>query len=95
VRVGTRHNNLCIDKNNNEYWTKYTWHGTKLRLIEDRIELTDFNPENGTPTQIKTFSNGTLYGDMTATTMKDTATRTAYKPGLMVSWELFMKSQPE
>jgi hypothetical protein len=64
-------------------------------LIEDRIELTDFNPENGTPTQIRTFSKGTFYGDMTATTMKDTETRTAYKPGPMVSWELFMKSHPE
>jgi hypothetical protein len=74
---------------------KYNRHGTQLRLIEDRIELADFTPASGTPTQIRTFSNGTLYGDMTATTMTAPETGTTYKPGPMVSWELFMKSQPE
>jgi hypothetical protein len=69
----------------NKYWTKYKRHGTQLRLIEDRIELADFTPASGTPTQIRTFLNGTLYGDMTATTMTAPETGTTYKPGPMVS----------
>jgi hypothetical protein len=80
--------NLKKDGNNDKYWERYTRHGTELRLIEDKIKLEDFTPEEGIPTQIRTFSNGICYGEMTATIMPDTETENIYRPGPMVSWEL-------
>jgi hypothetical protein len=87
--------NLCNDESNNKYWEKYTRHGTELRLVEENINLEDFKHEEGTPTQIRTFANGTTYGDMTATIMHDTTTGQIYNSGPMVSWDLFMKSQTD
>jgi hypothetical protein len=87
--------NLKKDGNNDKYWEKYTRHGTELRMIEDKIKLEDFAPEEGIPTQIRTFSNGICYGEMTATIVPDTETENIYRPGPMVSWELFLKTQPE
>ena len=67
--------NLCTDKNNNKHWEKCTLHGTKLRLQEDNIDVGDSKSEDGTPIQIRTFSNNErLYGDMTAVTMDETIT---------------------
>jgi hypothetical protein len=86
--------NLSKDENNNQYWEKYTRHGTQIRLVEERIKFTDFQPADGTPMQIRTFSNGTVSGEMTATIMNEAETDNVYRPGPMVSWDQFMKSQP-
>ena len=86
--------NLCKDMDNKKYWEKYTRHGTQLRLVEERTNFIDFKPEDGTPIQIRTLANGITYGDMTAKIMTDTETNKIYRPGPMVSWELFLESQP-
>ena len=86
--------NLTEDINKTKSWEKYTRHGTQLRLIEERINFTEFKPANGIPIQIRNFSNGNTYGDMTATIMADTDNNSVYRPGPMVSWELFLESQP-
>jgi hypothetical protein len=74
------------------YWDVYERRGYQLQLI-DAVDLEVFNVKEGTPIHIKSFANGTLYGEMTDIVLQDrTAKRTC---GPVVSWDKFIKSQPD
>jgi hypothetical protein len=71
-------------------WDVYTRHGSQLRLV-DAMPLDRFNLSDGTPIQIKSLANGTIYGDMTSKVETDTTSKTFYGPD--VSWDRFIQSQ--
>jgi hypothetical protein len=48
---------------------------------------------DGTPIQIKSLANGTIYGDMTSIVETDTTSKTFYGPD--VSWDKFFQSQSQ
>jgi hypothetical protein len=73
-------------------WNVYTSHGSQLRLL-DAVPLNRFNISDGTPIQIKSLANGTIYGDMTAIVETDTTAKTCYGPD--ISWDMFIQSQPQ
>jgi hypothetical protein len=58
----------------------------------EAVPLNRFNMSDGTPIQIKSLANGTIYGDMTAIVDIDTTSKTFYGPD--VSWDKFIQSQP-
>jgi hypothetical protein len=72
-------------------WDVYTSHGSQLRLVET-VPLDRFNLSDGTPIQIKSLANGTIYGNMTSIVKTDTKSKTCYGPD--VSWDKFIQSQP-
>jgi hypothetical protein len=60
----------------------------------EAVPLDRFNISDGTPVQIRSLANGTIYGDMTAivnTDITTTTTTTFYSPD--VSWDKFIQSQ--
>jgi hypothetical protein len=59
----------------------------------DTVPLDRFNVSDGTPIQIKSLANETIYGDMTAIVETDTTSKTSYGPD--VSWDKFIQSQPQ
>jgi hypothetical protein len=56
--------------------------------------LDRFNISDGTPIQIRSLANGSIYGDMTAIVNTDTTTTTTFY-GPDVSWDKFIQSQPQ
>jgi hypothetical protein len=58
----------------------------------DAVPLDRLNLSDGTPIQIKSLANGTIYGDMTSIVETDTTAKTFYGPD--VSWDKFIQSQP-
>jgi hypothetical protein len=74
-------------------WDVYTSHGSQLRFVE-AVPLYRFNITDGTPIQVKSLANGSIYGDMTAIVSTDTTTTTTTFYGPDVSWDNFIKSQP-
>jgi hypothetical protein len=44
----------------NENWDVYESHGCQLRLV-DAVPLEEFDIGDGTPIQIKSLANGTIY----------------------------------
>jgi hypothetical protein len=70
-------------------WDVYTSHGSELRLVE-AVSLDRFNISDGTPVQIKSLANGTIYGDMAALVVKDTTAKQICGPD--VSWDMFIQS---
>jgi hypothetical protein len=59
----------------------------------EAVPLDRFNSNDGTPIHIKSFANGSIYGDMTALVNTDTTATTIYGPD--VSWDKFIQSQPK
>jgi hypothetical protein len=59
----------------------------------EAVPLDSYNISDGTPIQIRSLANGSVYGDMTAIVMADTTTTTFYGPD--VSWDKFIQSQPQ
>jgi hypothetical protein len=58
----------------------------------EAVPLDRFNSNDGTPIQIRSLANGSIYSDMTALMNTDPTTTTFYGPD--VSWDEFIKSQP-
>jgi hypothetical protein len=59
----------------------------------EAVPLDRFNISDGTPIQIRSLANGSIYGDMTAIVNTDTTTTTTTFYGPDVSWDKFIQSQ--